>query len=118
VPIEFELCYTVEACECLSFKSENIESDSRREEVYNTETDSGYLLFPNPFFDNIKVEVENFTGIIKLELIDLQGKVILRRNLLDKISSVSTSEIPDGVYIARLSDNNGTHSFKIIKHEI
>lgn len=73
-------------------------------------TNTDFCLYPNPAND--KLHISGTEGIIKAEVVDLIGncvKVEIKGNELD------ISALLPGVYVLKLSDNNGTVYKKFIK---
>jgi len=73
-------------------------------------------VYPNPTTDEIRFDLDNLSRELNLELIDLQGKVVLQRKILGSYE-ISTKHLSKGVYVYRLQYLNGNlfRSGKIIK---
>ena len=71
-------------------------------------------VYPNPTHDNIKVSY-NKTGVKTVELYDATGRLILRKEMIDNIISVSLKDINKGIYMIRITSGNESFSRKIIK---
>lgn len=67
------------------------------------------MLFPNPATDHIQVEVsaEHLGSESYLELVNLQGQVIFRTKLINPLSEFGISNMPKGMYMAILKNEEG-----------
>lgn len=71
-------------------------------------------IYPNPFNDVIYLNSKNGIEVNVIEIIDLQGKVLIKSsNITDKIK---TDQLSSGVYILSLETNSGILNSKIIKN--
>lgn len=73
-----------------------------------------FRVFPNPVRDLLKVESKAVV-INKLELFDLDGRLMLSKNLSDNKVEINTSALSRGTYILRISTHEGVHSQRIMK---
>lgn len=66
---------------------------------------SSIHLSPNPASSSIVI-----SGIFKLpselRIIDINGRVVLKKTILQQIQSISISALPNGLYIAEIKDSN------------
>ena len=69
-------------------------------------------VYPNPAKDEVIISIpaENL-GNYKVELISLLGKTTLSEKFNDKLHSLSLNGIEGGIYICRVTDENGTVLF-------
>ncbi len=71
-----------------------------------------FRMYPNPASDVVQIETEK--GKIKqLTLYDINGRVILRRNVDNDRISLNTSDFDSGLYLIRLNGENGTGTRKL-----
>ena len=87
----------------------------------NTAIDEGLnarvRLFPNPASDVLRIETEAALLPGSIELMTLQGQVLLRRDLLDpRDSEIQVGHLPAGAYLARISAGGAMTVKKFIKH--
>lgn len=69
--------------------------------------------YPNPFQDKITVEVD--ADVKRVEVIDLNGRVVLMSNVLDAgVIELSTETIAPGIYVLQLI-GHGVRTTKIVK---
>lgn len=73
------------------------------------ETLNSFKLYPNPAEDNFTIEVDN--EILKVELYDLSGKLVLSE--LSK--QIKVSNIPKGIYTVVITTNNKVFRQKLVK---
>lgn len=71
-------------------------------------------VFPNPVRDFVHIEARELT-IRKVELFNLDGRLILSELYNDNLIQLNTMEIPRGTYVLRISTDEGVHSQRIMK---
>jgi hypothetical protein len=68
-----------------------------------------FSLFPNPAIDFIQIEINNLqSSIFNVGVYDLNGKLSLATRPLSHAPRIDISSLPQGIYIIKLQDNNGT----------
>jgi hypothetical protein len=76
----------------------------------------GVKVYPNPVVNNqFFVSLPSLTTNAKMELYELGGKQLLKRDVKKAIEEVNVSGMPSGVYVLKVISNQGTQSFKIVK---
>jgi hypothetical protein len=71
------------------------------------------LVYPNPASDLLYVEMisnsEKVSTKLSVEILELEGRLVLQQNVKSgyPINSISTAELPQGVYLVRVSDESG-----------
>jgi len=80
----------------------------------NIEINNLLQVYPNPFTNELIIEIEGNNDVISLEIFNSIGKVVFKGNVLEKII-VSTANFSDGVYLIKLEDGNSFELTKIIK---
>jgi hypothetical protein len=71
-------------------------------------------LFPNPAKDKLTITNPN-CKVIKIELLDLNGKKQFSLTSSSELIDVDVSLYSDGIYFARITDDKGSWTRKIIK---
>ena len=74
----------------------------------------GLYIFPNPTRNRWTINSEN-TEIILVEIFDIQGKPVLRRQVNTRNLNVNTLSFAAGIYIASITTNSGIRVRKLIK---
>lgn len=74
-----------------------------------------FSIYPNPAKDIIHLEFNN-EGNIELEIIDIYGKSIRKKNLNTNNTQINISDFPTGIYFVIVSGNEFLKTKKIIKH--
>jgi Secretion system C-terminal sorting domain len=64
-------------------------------------------VFPNPAGELLNTTFDMHSGICKLEVCDLFGKVLLSQNCTNGNAKISLADIPHGVYFARFFNSEG-----------
>ncbi|WP_309641577.1 aryl-sulfate sulfotransferase [Flavobacterium sp.] len=82
----------------------------------NDYTDNQIQIFPNPASDFIKIQINQNKGNLKIDLIDMVGKVIQSEIALAENNTLvfKTDAVSNGVYFIRINDNNLVKTFKVI----
>ncbi|QTV05855.1 T9SS-dependent M36 family metallopeptidase [Faecalibacter bovis] len=80
--------------------------------------DESFKLFPNPAKDIVHFYDDSLTGKIKVEIVDMVGRVVSSENveLQNNRNSINTANLPKGVYVLKFHTSNGTVSKKLIKN--
>ena len=81
----------------------------------------GLTVWPNPFTNNINFAVGNLQAskITEVKIIDVLGKIILKKNYTNKTElteSLDMSEFNSGIYFINVSNNNMNSFYRIIKN--
>jgi len=77
-------------------------------------SDEPVKLFPNPVGDVLRIAA-NATGLKKVELFDLNGKLVLTEDLYSESAELQVSSLPPGAYIVRVHAQSGIVTKRIIK---
>lgn len=74
-----------------------------------------YQVFPNPTHDILHIQME-YSGRININLVNLDGKR-LQENTIDFLNQtlISLKNLPDGVYVLMISDDQG---MQLVMHKI
>lgn len=75
---------------------------------------NGFILYPNPASSIFRIE--NITGLKQVQLMSMEGKVICKWDKPSANAEFSIAELPSGIYIVRLSDENNKQSFIKLTH--
>ncbi len=88
-------------------------------EVGQVASTSNIHIYPNPASDYVKVDIDNLTEPMTLQLYDISGKVITTKEINNNSTAIPTTQLQDGFYISRLIDKKGevvnTQKIQIIK---
>ena len=71
--------------------------------------EANIAIYPNPVRDMLTVNGENVKNV---EIIDVNGRVVLNSN---RAGQIDMSELSDGVYMVRVMSENGVSTKKIVK---
>ena len=87
--------------------------------INNTEDHASALhniyVFPNPTIDNMIIEIQDLSFSLNIELLDLNGKVLLTEKSNSNKTILQTSQISPGIYFLKLSNKEFTVVKKVIK---
>jgi len=75
---------------------------------------AGVSVFPNPTSDNLNIEIENPTLVSKIQLLDIQGKVVLENTKINQNQTLSLAHLAKGVYTLKLESVNGSNVYKVV----
>lgn len=73
------------------------------------------LVYPNPAKDFIYISLAEGQRLLSVSLLNINGKTI-RNFLCENIASIDIKEIPDGIYILKITDTKKVQYKKIIKN--
>jgi hypothetical protein len=71
------------------------------------------VLMPNPFNDQI--QITSNTSIDKVEIMDINGKMMHSQVVNNKSSNISTNDLPNGIYFIRIYSSEGISIERIMK---
>ncbi len=72
------------------------------------------LIYPNPVKESVSINLNGVTRTI-MELSDVTGKIIIKRELTDNVTTVNVFELQHGLYIVRLKYDAGVTTLPLIK---
>ncbi|NLJ83145.1 MAG: T9SS type A sorting domain-containing protein, partial [Bacteroidales bacterium] len=86
--------------------------------IYETQENCQFLVYPNPAHDLVSVENKGDNKHINLiQLYDVFGKLIKQSKVNQSITHIDIKELPNGMYIVKIIQNDQTSSnVKIIKY--
>jgi hypothetical protein len=64
------------------------------------------LVYPNPSVDNFCIKLDYSGEYTLFELIDINGKIVLKKHLENAISTINVNEIIEGIYFFKIFNNN------------
>lgn len=82
--------------------------------INNNEEEMPFRLFPNPSSGLFYVSIPDNLSASVLSLTDLNGKLILQRNLAASTEAIDVSDIAKGIYIVTLQSSRGTTQKKLV----
>ena len=71
-------------------------------------------VFPNPFTSEISIQ--GFDGIVEIELMNAQGKVLLKKVSNNKIEILNTVSFPSGLYLLKVKSEKELINSIIVKN--
>ncbi|MGE5395882.1 MAG: T9SS type A sorting domain-containing protein, partial [Candidatus Saccharibacteria bacterium] len=77
--------------------------------------ESQMLAFPNPFQKEITLNLQSFSNKAVVEIHNLSGQLLYRRNVENNIPPRIGSELSKGIYMLSITDGNKRLTNKIIK---
>lgn len=66
--------------------------------------DNSIKIYPNPVLDKLTIEQETTLGVLSIEIIDVQGRVLMSKALSTKTSTIDVSSFAKGAYYIRYLD--------------
>jgi len=76
---------------------------------------TSFIIIPNPFSESFSISFSDHNQNGVLKLYNSIGKKIMERNVSDQETTISTQELPPGIYLALVETESGTFARKIIK---
>ncbi len=90
--------------------------DSNTTELEYNGNDLEIMVYPNPFFDNINIELEEISKDAKIIVRDNYGKLVyLEENINSKIVTIPLKDVERGIYYISISVKNVNKTVRIIK---
>jgi hypothetical protein len=77
--------------------------------------DTQFALYPNPVSNQINISFPKNADSAEFALYNILGEKILQKNITTLRNSIDVSALSSGMYIASITSNNKTTSYKIIK---
>ena len=81
----------------------------------NFDLASNIKLYPNPTSSILYLETEKLSNIY-VELIDLNGRVLMSQSLNTTSNNIDLSSYNAAIYLLKVSSNEGTSTYKVIKN--
>jgi hypothetical protein len=79
----------------------------------------GMVIYPNPARDKITIKInQKDSSEIKLVIYNLQGQMLLQKDLVQNNTEIDVSLLPQGIYVARVSFGDGSYrqgKFVVVK---
>lgn len=75
--------------------------------VPNSLAELAIQMYPNPTVDVLTINVENWQNNAQIEILSVESKIILSQSIISKTTTLDLSDLPNGLYMARVSDVNG-----------
>ncbi len=69
-------------------------------------------IYPNPFTNNLQVDIVSEKAVISLYSID--GKTMISQDCLHGVNNINTQSLSSGVYILQINDGVSTQTLKVI----
>lgn len=79
--------------------------------IHNKPAAAAFQVYPNPA--NEMLTIKGTPAGSTIELVNLLGEVVLKQNAAAAITRLDVSHVSTGVYFARVTGTNGTHTEKI-----
>ncbi|MBN2779114.1 MAG: T9SS type A sorting domain-containing protein, partial [Bacteroidales bacterium] len=76
-------------------------------------------IYPNPTRENCQLSVSDYQGELSYSVVDVQGKVIISKQLnvqSDYVEDINVEDFVPGMYFIRLTTHTETINFKLIKN--
>jgi hypothetical protein len=77
-------------------------------------TTNDFLVYPNPASKNISLDFQSLKGKKEIEVLDANGKLVLKQNSVNDKMIVTIENLPSGNYFVRVTCNGKTSSQKVI----
>jgi len=73
-----------------------------------------FIIYPNPSTDYIKIKIDFNFSDLSMEIINSQGKMLLKKPLNNSNNNINISYLSKGIYIIRVKNNEFVTTKKII----
>ena len=83
------------------------------EGIENIPSQNQFLIYPNPATNTLNIKTQQAGNLM---LTDITGRVILQSSIINHLSQIDISSLAKGVYLLRLSSNDGAvETVKVVK---
>jgi len=84
--------------------------------IDDNQLENNLKVYPNPTSDILNIDLnKNISGIDKLQLYDVNGKLVYKQNLKNLTNTkIDVSQLSSGVYLLKIKTNDKTFNKKII----
>lgn len=82
----------------------------------NVENSRGAKVYPNPSNGQFNLRIENFTGKVNIQLVDVNGRVVYNadENNFNTEKSINTNSLQAGIYILNVKGDDLNYTEKVI----
>ena len=105
----------------LPAKSPNVEKQYAEQSVQKVHNemlkDFSVQIYPNPTKGDLTVEIQNIKDgkTANLRLYDMSGSFILQKTDVRNIECLNISNLPDGIYVLKITSGDSSTEWKIVK---
>jgi hypothetical protein len=71
-------------------------------------------LTPNPARDFLSVNLANKTGLITMQIVDMNGRIIRNAVLTNEVNKISLAGMQKGLYLVKIIGDNETYTEKLV----
>ena len=72
-------------------------------------------IYPNPTQNDVTIQFDALTNP-KLQVLDINGRILMNQELNNTSNTINTSNLPTGLYLFKVSSNEGSSVSKVIKN--
>lgn len=76
-------------------------------DIKDTKLDKDILMFPNPTKDILWIKIINLDLPLTFELFNIKGQIIVKKDIVSEVSSISIKSYNKGIYMYRILGNSG-----------
>ena len=85
---------------------------------YTAHQQAEVKVYPNPFRQELKVEVAGLEGQVQVTLVDMMGREVYSRSCNASVGALTVApqvQLPQGVYLLKVSNNGSTGTYRVVK---
>ena len=99
--------------------SNGIVYKTRLSETSLNETETSVEVFPNPTQDKVSIKIDSLDEHVtySLELIGIDGRVVMKETISGNNATLDMGDLPSGVYVLSVKGNRVLHRQTIVKTE-
>ena len=83
--------------------------------INDVNDNSKIKIFPNPAKDVVTIETSDVLKEVAIEICDMNGRVLMNKQIKDKDTHINISNLPNGMYFVKLLMDTGIVVRKLIK---
>jgi polyhydroxybutyrate depolymerase len=78
-------------------------------------SENSFKIYPNPTSNQVTIETDE-QAEYQVQIIDLQGKMMLKSNIIGSQKTLDVADLPNGIYVIRVSSEKGQINQKFVKN--
>jgi hypothetical protein len=80
----------------------------------NEYENSGVNIYPSPASSVLNIEVGNLIDNLQIEMINMQGQLVLTKKINDKNTTINIETLSKGIYFVKIIDDKNWQVRKVI----
>ena len=82
--------------------------------IENNDINNTFSIYPNPTNASVNILINKDAGITNMQIVDIQGKIIMEDKLIEGNNNLNTSHLKKGIYFVNIKGINSNKTSKLI----